>query len=179
MATSPLGTCFFRFGGKGWEKQVPLGLVFSVFWGQGGKNKSPLVLFFFSPPAGMYQVFCAFLPIFDCRAVFFSIAQRQLMVSVSNRCHHRPSDKIRNCGWARSEQQSSACASSVHDCISSATADGHAHDWISSATSADIANFSHGLCSIFRHIFLLIGGPHYWSNTPMGNEIPCGFLLYT
>ena len=133
--TSPPGTCFFRFLGAGWKKQVPLGLVF------------------FSPPAGMYQVFCAFLPIFDCRAVFFSIAQRQLMASVSNRCHHRPSDKIRNCGWARSEQQSSACASSVHDCISSATADGHAHDWIS---------FSHGLsCSAtavarLRHLFSLL-----------------------
>ena len=160
--TSPPGTCFFRFLGAGWKKQVPLGLVF------------------FSSPAGMYQVFCAFLPIFDCRAVFFSIAQRQLMGSLSNRCHHRLCDKIRNCGWARSEQQSSACASSVHDRIPSATADGHAHDWISSATSADYATFSHGLSSVCRNKLVLIGGyQRLWSKPQVGNEIPCGFLLHT
>ena len=160
------------------KNKSPWDLFFPFFGGRVEKTSPPWSCFF-SPPAGMYQVFCAFLPIFDCRAVFFSIAQRQLMVSVSNRCHHRLCDKIRNCGWARSEQQSSACASSVHHCISAATADGHAHDWISSATSADYATFSHGFSSVFRNKLVLIGGSQHWSKPQVGNEIPCGFLLHT
>ena len=180
MATSPLGTCFFRFGGKGWKKQVPLGLVFSVFWGEEGCKKQVPWNLFFLPQLEFIQYFRAFPQIVDCRASFFSATlttSRRFLQHL--RRNRRPTENIRNCGWACSEQQSSACMTSLMTGSSPASADGHALDWISSATAVDGSPASTFYFSLFGERPLLFGAPHSWYSKPVGNEFPCGFGPYT
>ena len=160
--TSPPGTCFFRFLGGGRVQKT-----------------SPLELFFLSQ-LEFIQYFRAFPQFFDCRASFFSATlttSRRFLQHL--RRNRRPTENIRNCGWACSEQQSSACMTSLMTGSSPASADGHALDWISSATAVDGSSASTFFASLFGKGPLLFGAPDSWYSKPVGNEFPCGFGPYT